>query len=236
MTIIALAPLVRPPLPAGCSLAFDNGYTHKAPTGAPSGLRVYLYPGFNQTAAQWQSSPFNGFVSNMLAAGHELVYLVPPSAQPCLFTNGGWQYREEFVAQLNAAMSAVEAAHGPAQVNGAGGFSWGGIHAMIAKASSSRIGFWFAHVTVTKPSALTELASVGDVFRFNPFFEVPALAPSKGFISWGTQDDRVHWQYTKELADRLSGSVTKVEYPGLDHSTNSQGIADVVDFVNGVAA
>jgi hypothetical protein len=102
---------------------------------------------------------------------------------------------------------------------------------MMAMASTGRFGFWFAHLPVTRIDALAEFPSVGDVKRFNPFFDVPSLANTTGFVTWGTADTRVNGALTKTLSQSFGAGVTKIEYVGQDHSTNAQNVTDMAAWV-----
>lgn len=220
-----------PPLPSGCALAFSTSVTWLAPTGTPAGKRLYLYPGLDSGVSQWTSGTPLELVNDFQAAGYEVVLLPIPNTLACFFTDGGWQYRTQFVAAMNAVMNAIEAAHGPSPDNIIGGISFGGLHAMIGMASSGRFKSWFAHLPVTYINALTEFPGVGPAARFNPFFELPSLVNTTGLITWGTADERTNWTLTAALAAKLGPGVTKIVYPGEDHTTTDQNVSDIASWV-----
>jgi hypothetical protein len=170
-------------------------------------------------------------VNALRSAGDEVALLPLPVPMTCFFPNGGWQYREQFAVALNLMMNAIESAHGPAAKNIVGGVSYGGLHSMMAIVTTGRFLGWFAHVPVTRIDALSEFPGVGDVKRFNPFFDIPSLTSTTGFISWGTADTRVNGALTKTLSQSLGAGVTKIEYVGQDHSTNAQNVVDMVGWV-----
>ncbi len=228
-------PVSVPDLPVGCVLSFSPAYAFRPATGTPSGKRHYMCHGLNGSAATWDSEPFLSVVTGLNAAGDECVLLNLPIAQACPFTNGGWQYREQFNTMLNAVLNDVETNRGVAVKSIIGGISYGGLHAMLGQASNGRFCAWWAHMTVTRIDALgasgnPELAGIGDVVRFNPFYEVTPLAIKPGYITWGTADTRVDWTLTRALAVQLPSTVTKHEYAGLDHTTNAQGVSDILAF------
>jgi hypothetical protein len=230
MAVLLLKP--APAIPAaGCTASFSTSVAYHAPTGTPSGKRVYLFHGYN-SPGMWASGIPLDFVNGLRADGHEVVLPVLPDGQTCFFTNGGWQYREQFVAALNAIKASVETSHGPA-TNIVGGISYGGLHAMMAAASTGHFAGWFAHLPVTRVDALTELSGAGDAKRFNPFFDVASLKDTNGFITWGTADTRVNYLLTISLASQM-GTVTQQPYPGQDHSTNAQNVSDMRAFVAGL--
>lgn len=234
MYLLGNPTVVVPVLPGGCSLSFSMAFTFNPATGTPSGRRHYLFHGLNSDASYWSAAPFTALISGLAAQGDESVLFNLPIAATCFYTNGGWQYRDQFNAMVNAVMNAVELVHGPAAKNVVGGVSYGGLHAMLATSINGRFAAWWAHMTVTRVDALTELSGVGDAVRFNPQFEVERLAMKKGYISWGTADTRVNWTLTKAIADQLPGIVTKHEYAGLDHTTNTQGVSDILAYAGGL--
>jgi hypothetical protein len=73
---------------------------------------------------------------------------------------------------------------------------------------------------------------VGDVARFNPFFDALSLVNTTGWISWGTADERVNYLLDEQLAGELSNSVAKVQYTGQDRSMNAQNVADIMTWLN----
>ena len=231
--LLDAASAAAPALPGGCVVAFSTVHTYLAPTGAPSGRRQYLCHGLNANATTWDSGPYLTLANSLRAAGDSLVLLNLPVAQACAFVNGGWQYREQFNAQLNAVMDAVEAAHGTAPKNVIGGISYGGLHAMMAIVLNGRFMAWWVHLPVVRVDALgptgnPELANVGNIVKFNPQYEVAGLSLKKGLIGYGTADTRVKWQLTRDLAAQLPQPLITVRaYPGLDHTTNAAGAADI---------
>lgn len=227
---IAAQPSVK--AESGCSLSFDDSKYQFIATDIPfSGRRFYLYSGFGYTAAQWSGPSYSVLMAYFKSAGHQVVLIGIPVPQQCFFSTGGWQYREQFVSQLNAIMNAVEAQHGPAVKNIAGGISFGGLHSMIAQANSGRIQAWWASLPVTRIDQLTEMASVGNVQRFNPFYDIPSLAGTTGLITWGTADSRTNYVLTKQLAGDMGSKVTKIEYPGQDHSTTPNQETDIINWI-----
>jgi len=223
------------PVPVGTTASFSTVFAYLPPIGTPSGKRVYVWPGLNGDNSQWSTSPFDTLISNFTAAGHSVVEIVEPNSNPANFTNGGWQYRAAFNAAINTIMNAVEAQHGPVPKNIAGGASYGGLHSMMAFAMNGRFYGWWAHEPVTELCELNpEYAglTIGEAYRFDPFFEVAALKNTKGWISNGTQDTRVNGQLCGTLMAKL-GSVQQVTYDQ-EHETNAQNVTDISAWVNDV--
>lgn len=230
--IIAKARQAVPNLAGGCAITFPvSDFVYLAPTAGNSGKRLYLWPGLNNDVAQWTSGNAKVLVDSFRAAGDAVVLANLPAPQSCMFVNGGFQYRDKFIASINTIMNAVEAAHGPAGLNIAGGISFGGLHSMMASVISGRFAAWFAHLPVTRIDALQEFPSVGDVKAFNPQQEVSALKMTSGLVTWGTLDTRVNGTLIKAIADQLPDRVSKIEYVQ-GHETKTQNVADIAAWVN----
>lgn len=179
------------------------------------------------------TGPPKDLLNGLLAAGDEAVLFTGvPDGVSCFFTNGGWQYRTQFIAMLNAVKQSVEAVHGTATKNLVGGISYGGLHAMMSAATTGWFKAWFAHVPVTYINALTEYSSVGNVPQFNPFYDVSALKNTTGWISWGTADTRTNYLLTQQLAWRMGSSVTKMGYTGETHDTTEQNVTDILSWAS----
>ena len=92
---------------------------------------------------------------------------------------------------------------------------------------------WVAILPVTKLSALKEFAGIPNPGHFDPFSAAEQLRGTKGFISWGTADDRVDYRLTKALHELVaSPSIHHIEYPGLGHETKEFLITDSVRWVD----
>ena len=86
---------------------------------------------------------------------------------------------------------------------------------------------------MTKLSALKEFAGIPNPGHFDPFSAAEQLRGTKGFISWGTADDRVDYRLTKALHELVaSPSIHHIEYPGLGHETKEFLITDSVRWVD----
>lgn len=233
MYLNASTPLSKP-LASDCTITFSPAYTYLAPTGMPSGKRIYLYYGLNSggIASQWSSSPYSDLVANLRSAGDSVVFASEsePQVQLCKFANGGEQYRTQFNDAINTLMNTVESIYGNANKNIIGGISYGGLHALMGVVINGRFSAWFVHVPVTRLDALTEFAGVGDVRWFNPQYEIKALSAKAGFITWGTLDTRVNGNLTADIANQLPNAVTKISYVQ-DHSTNMQNVTDMTNWL-----
>jgi hypothetical protein len=54
----------------------------------------------------------------------------------------------------------------------------------MARASTSMVDAWIASSPVTRLDQLAEFANVGDVPKFNPFFEIAALKNTRGLTQF----------------------------------------------------
>jgi predicted esterase len=236
MRLIILSLLIL----VGCSkkesvpaLQFDTSYTLYSPTIASNGKRVYLIHGsLKYSRAQWEHPVFKPFVDNLVASGYEVITFDLPHFYSDYFYDGGLNYRVGFQNQLRTIISNVETDHGVMD-SIVGGFSFGGLHAMIAMSDISDIfQAYFAILPVVEISYLTELKGMASS-HFRPINEVSILETKPGLISWGTLDNRVNYQYSKDLVNIMNPvTTTGIEYVGLDHTTSPEVVQDTIDWIN----
>jgi hypothetical protein len=207
-----------------CPIDFPTDAIYLPATAPQNGRRVYLFPGLDvNVSADFGSGPLKEMVDRLRGWGADVVLLPLPAPRACMFADGGARYRERFAA-------AVFAMTDGSRENIVGGVSYGGLHAMMAAATSDRFAGWFALLPVTRLDALAEFPGL-DVPQFNPLNETAALGLLPGFLEWGTADDRVNWHLTSQLADHLK-NVRKTEYPGHAHETTQQNIDDLMAWIS----
>jgi alpha-beta hydrolase superfamily lysophospholipase len=213
-------------------LVFDTSYTKTEPTIASNGKRVYLIHGsLKYSRAQWEHPVFKPFVDALTADGFEVITFDLPHFYPEYFHDGGANYRAKFENQLRTIVANVELDHGHLD-NIVGGFSFGGLHSMMAQADMPDVfNAYFAILPVVEMTALTELKGMASS-HFNPKNEVAVLETKRGLISWGTQDFRVNYQHSIDLVNLMDPTnLTAIEYVGLNHNTTPQVVADTLAFV-----
>lgn len=216
-------------------LRFDTSYTLYSPTVPSNGKRVYLIHGsLKYSRVQWEHPVFKPFVDNLVANGYEVITFDLPHFYSEYFYDGGLNYRAGFQNQLRTIISNVETDHGVMN-SIVGGFSFGGLHAMIAMSDISDIfQAYFAILPVVEMTALTELKGMAST-HFNPKHEIAVLETKPGLISWGTLDFRVNYQHSIDLVNLMNpANVTAIEYVGLDHTTNPQVVADTLTWIQGL--
>jgi hypothetical protein len=105
-----------------------------------------------------------------------------------------------------------------------GGFSFGGLHAVIAgNEISAQI--VIAHLSVNLVSNLAEFSGID-----TSALDITAQAvPQNFFISCGTDDYRVYWPETYALFHANPGFH---EYPGLDHETLMPQVVDIINWLS----
>lgn len=213
-----------------CTPSFSGQYVYTAAIG-PRHARVFLIPGMDGTAANFMRGYGSAaWVHGLAAMGADVVLLNTPIPKACWFSDGGVRYRDGFLKEFDAIAADAKAKHGPAGQAVVAGYSYGGLHAMVAYAArpSSFVG-WEAAMPVVKLGALGELAAVGDAPSFNALSIQKQLFGTQGFLSWGTIDWRVdnRWIESLAIAVRSPGIVTKA-YPGVGHERTAQAIADLL--------
>lgn len=214
-------------------LKFSTSYKVYQPMGTPTGQRVFLiHGGFNGSSQDWDVEPFLTFRLTLQKAGLQLITFDLPHMRDYHMKDGGLDYRVKFTEQLNFIYQKVELDLGSAKETIVGGFSLGGLHSMMAMVLTKDLfSRYFSILPVTDLAWMPEIRF--DVPAFNPFNEVYSLKDFKGYITWGTADERVNFRLTKDLAEKLNDSVETHEYVGLDHSTTPEVAADTANWVIG---
>lgn len=232
MAILLISCSKKEPVPP---LIFDTSYTRHESTIASNGKRVYLIHGsLRYDRSQWDHPIFKPFVDGLTSNGFEVITFDLPHFYSEYFFDGGLNYRAKFEQQLRTIIENAELVHG--HMNSiVGGFSFGGLHSMIAMADISDIfTAYFAILPVVEMTALSELKNMPSS-HFNPKNEVHILETKPGLISWGTQDFRVNYQHSIDLVNSMDQTkLTAIEYVGLGHETTTQVVNDTLTFVLGL--
>lgn len=205
----------------GCTPKFDERYSY-LPTGGPREFRTYVIPGMEGSAKSFLSEDApRAWMAGLTKLGSDVVILNTPIPKACWFADGGYNYRKAFLAELSRVMIDANQRHGHTPKTIIAGVSYGGLHAIVAYASNPKMFVgWEASMPVTRIGALEELKSVGDLPGFNAFAEIPRLANSRGFMSWGTVDYRVDHRLDEALYAAIqSPTIVGVSYPGVAHQT-----------------
>lgn len=191
--------------------------------GTPVG-RFYFFPGYTMHISDLKSAPFTTMTDYLHNAGYEIVYVQWPT-----FLTAGNVSSDKGLGYLNAFknyISDLNTSLAPVPKTITGGFSFGGLHAIIA---SSVVGadITIAHLSVTKVSLLAEFNGID-----TSELDVTAQTiPADLFISCGTSDYRVDWRETAQLFSTNPGFH---EYPGLDHRTRLSEVDDIVTWLGTV--
>lgn len=211
-------------------LVFSQDYTLKASEGPWNGKRVILIHGFRLNRTNYEVMPFSDLVARLRLAGYEVITFDLPYGMPYHFIDGGVQYRRLFEEQLRGIVARVRADRGPDSSFLVGGFSWGGLHALMGQVLAPDLfSSYFAILPVTDMSAVSELSTV-EAPHFNPLRE--DLSPYSGLISYGTRDERVNFRLTQELVRQTAPlRLTVIEYPGLGHQTTPQAVTDTLTWI-----
>lgn len=212
-------------------LSFNTSYTAYSSTVASNGKRVYLIHGFRGNRSAYEQPVFKPFVEDLNGAGYEVITFDLPYTYPDYFKDGGYNYRAGFESQLRTIEAKVNMDRG-AMYNIVGGFSFGGLHSMMAMSIAPDLfTAYFAILPVVHMDALIEMQ--GTVApAFNPLNEVATLEQHSGLITWGTHDLRVNFNYSIELVNLMDQTnLTTHEYVGLDHTSTPQVVLDTLTWV-----
>lgn len=199
--------------------------------------RIYLMHGLRSTKADFENEPFKSWVDGLKQNNYDIVTFNLPYATEAMFdTDGGAQYKQDFIELMNMVIDAVEAKNGPAAVNIAGGVSWGGLHSLMAVEELD--GFfdqYFAYVPVTDLTALFEFESCCSSAHFNPWNDTNALGAIPGYIAWGNMDMRVNYNLTIDLVDEIEDKsrLTTKEW-NLGHQSTPQSLQAITEWLEGL--
>lgn len=209
-------------------LVFKTDYTIFQAAGTK---RVYLMHGFRSSRHQYDIEPFKSFVDDLVAQGIEVVTFDTPYAYREYFLmDGGANYRKMYKEQLETIVADVEANYGVKR-SFSGGFSFGGLHAMMANVLlPNKFEAFFAALPVTDISALKEMKNV-NAHQFNPLLE--DMSQLTGMVSWGTNDERVNYRLSIDLVNNNSNLIG-IEYAGLEHESTLQVTGDAANFIGGL--
>lgn len=230
MSLSSLGCAVRQEAPP---LSFSTDYTYLDATGAPNGKRAYLIHGsLNYSRVQWQHPLFAPFVAGLRAQGFSVVLFDLPAFYREYLDDQGLAYRKGFETQFRTIEGLVSQAEGAPTENIVGGFSFGGLHSMMAQVLAPDLfSAYFAILPVVDMTVLEELQGL-NASAFNPALE-PTLSGHKGLITWGTHDERVNFRLSSKLVmDMNSPLVSAIEYVGLGHTTTPLLINDTLNWTS----
>ena len=182
--------------------------------------RVFLFHGLDSDANYWKLPEHKGLVDKLKKENVEIVILSLPYAKPGFFKTGLGRYCNDFSAWFKRIQNKLDNEEGIARLEIAFGESWGGFHSLIA-ASRGNVKYYLAVFPVVDVSALSEfwMVSSGDC---NPIISAGDLGNAKGYIAYGSEDNRVDFRKAVQLISKLKGensglNLVTEKFIGADH-------------------
>ena len=216
---------------------FPNSYKiYAADPSCITTKRIYITHGFGGSKEVYDTDPFIQFFNNLTAACFELIsYDLPYGDFKVHFTQSGLIDKNNFKAYIANLKTEIESSRGTVSTNLAGGVSFGGLHAMMTiELTDGLFDGFFALKPVTDYTALTELSELSSA-HFNVFNQYQKLGQSRGYIVYGSQDDRVDWLKTDYLKYRLQADgLNGVDFDLLTegHSSNDTNLNMIYNWIN----
>jgi len=216
---------------------FPNSYKiYEADSSCSTIKRIYITHGFGGNKEVYDSDPFVLFFNNLRTSCYELIsYDLPYGDFKIHFSQSGLIYKNNFTEYITQLKSEIENSRGTVSTNLVGGVSFGGLHAMMSiELTDNLFDGFFALKPVTDYTALIELSELSSA-HFNVFNNYQKLGLSKGYIVYGSQDDRVDWLKTDYLKYRLQADgLTGVDFDLLTegHSSNDANLNMIFNWIN----
>jgi predicted esterase len=205
-------------------MVFDNTYNVlKDDSVAFNGKRIYLIHGFRGNSSSYTRGNLKVLTDYLMANGYQVITFNLPYTERYFFEDGGLAYRNLYKTRLEELRAQVDTDLGPAAKNIIGGFSFGGLHAMMGiSITTGLFDSYLAMLPVTRINVLAEMSGINSD-QFNPFFEENVLKNFSGKMCWGTADMRVDYRLTITLASDLTGlgaNLDTTEFVGLGHDSS----------------
>lgn len=215
---------------------FPNSYkVYSADSSCTDSKRIYITHGFGGNKSVYDEAPFVTFFNNLRASCFQIIsYDLPYGDFTVHFSDGGYTYSQNFQEYILNLKAEIETTYGQAQINIAGGVSFGGFHSIMAIELTNAFDGFFALKPVTDYTALEELSQLSSA-GFNAFNNVAKLSQTKGLIIYGLQDYRIDYTKTIELENQLNQQPNnQVSFTALveGHASNDGNLQMIVNYLN----
>lgn len=204
------------------------------PKGAING-RVLMFNGVGTFPEAYLMSPYQNLATDFLTNGYQMILvMIDSSIDPLCFIDffhdDGSQYALYWKNRVSNILSTFDKMSGPVKTTLVGGFSLGGIHALMAvELLPGRFDGFFAYEPVVHLNAVLEFSALNTP-KFDTYFDLNTLAKPIGYIAWGTLDHRVNWTLDKQLYEdlkTLNADVHGKEWSGIEHEAHQEQIDDI---------
>lgn len=195
--------------------------------GTFTGKRVLLTHGIWDTDALYDGGYFGNLKAGLIAKGFQVITFSYPYTDGPIMRDGGKIYREQYVEFLQWLIQDANQRYGVATELDIGGFSFGGLHAMIG-AAALPFNKYAAIVPVSDPK-ISGLFGPYEATYFNAFNEVSVLSTKPGFITTAHGDSILGYLPAQNLASQIGCQYH--DYMGIvGHNVSNEMITDLINW------
>ena len=196
--------------------------------GPSTNKRIFLTHGVWSDDTQYDSGELNALRNGLVAKGFQVITFSYPYTEEGIFLDKAKQYRDQYHDFLQWLIDDTNLKQGPVTELDIGGFSFGGLHALIGSAM-----FPFQKTIALLPVSDPERTSLfhgraSDYF--NAFNEIEVLS-GKAEIITTSQDDNI---LGYENAQELSNEIMSTYYQYTDchgHDVSASMVTDVLNWI-----
>lgn len=199
--------------------------------GTFTGRRIVFIHGIWGDATQFDSGWLGLLKTTLVQHGFQVVTFTYPNTGGKIFDDGGGAYREQYREFMKWMLDDLDTKFGVPTELDVAGFSFGGLHAMIAiSLFPTRFTKWVAMVPVTNPT-VTGLMGPYEAPLFNAFNEVPVLRAHPGFIQTSQLDNILGYQNAENLSHQIGNNFYMMSTSGILHDIDSNVINAIMGWL-----
>lgn len=193
--------------------------------GSFTGKRILLTHGIWGNDNQYESGSLKDLRDGLVAHGYQVITFSYPYTEPSILYDAGLAYRNEYLNFLEWVITDTESRFGAATELDIGGYSFGGLHAIIG-AANLPFNRYLAMLPVTNLTATNLLGDLSDTY-FDAFQELPALGGKPGMVVTSHSDQILGYQNAQAFAVQ-AGADYHDYAPGNGHSVTPEMVQDIL--------
>lgn len=203
------------------------------------GKRIILTHGVSGTDAQYLLGPEGVgalpiLKDRLVTEGYQVITFTYPNTTADIFIDGGRLYKQQYRAFLDWMLLDLNKRYGIATELDIGGFSFGGLHAMIALTiEPHKFDRYLAIDPVSDPS-LTTIFGPYQATDFNAFKELGVLSSINGIILTTQNDNILGYKNAENLCYAIGGKCTyyKEIDPRILHDVTVNMVDQIMAWLN----
>jgi len=203
-----------------CTDNFDKKYN----LHGESEKLVILSNGIWASESYWNT---NSLKSDLVNHGYQVVTYTYPYTDVSFFNDKGKCYRKNFTNYIEWLISDIEKKGIKKEVI-AMGFSFGGLHSIIAASNNDRIK---NYVGILPSIDIGVIFKSANTRYFNARYETNSLKNKHGLIISGLKDNIVDHRISYKWSKKMVDSVDHI-YFDIDHRMNDEMIKEVITWVD----